>query len=68
MGLEDFVDLVDPNASDPAEERKDDMSSLAVGFSSQMCKWAMSAQGETTLGSEVSRGKRPKRANLDEEA
>ena len=30
--LEGFVDWVDPNASDIAEEREDDMFSLAVGF------------------------------------
>ena len=29
-GLEGFVDLVDPISSEPAEERDDDMSSLAT--------------------------------------
>ena len=54
VGLESFVDWVDPNANNPAEEKKNDMSSLAAGFTAWMCKLARSAQGETTLGSEVS--------------
>ena len=43
------------------------MSSLAVGFAMRMRKQDVSAQGETTPGSEVPRGKRPKRSGLDEE-
>ena len=31
-GLKGFMDLVDPNASDPTKEREDDMSSLAARF------------------------------------
>ena len=62
------MDWVDPNASDPAKEREDDMSSLAAGFAMQMPKWATSAQGETTPDFEVSSGKRPKRSRSDEEA
>ena len=42
------MDWVDPNSSDPVEEREDDMSSLPVGFATQMIKRAASAQGETT--------------------
>ena len=61
-GLEGFVDWVDPNASDPAKEREDSMSRLAAGFAAQMCKRAASAQGETTLDSEVSNRKCPKRS------
>ena len=44
----------DPPASDPIEERKEEMSSLVAGFAAWMCKRAASAQGETTLGFEVS--------------
>ena len=44
------------------------MSSLAVGFAAQMCKQAASAQRDTTLDSEVSGGKCPKRSRPDEEA
>ena len=62
------MDWVDPNASDPVEEREDDMSSLVTGFSARMRKRAASAQGETTLGFEVSGGKRPKRPGPNEEA
>ena len=67
-GLEGFVDWVDPNASDPIEEREDDMSSLAVGFSSRMRKQAANAQGKNTPDSEVFGGKRPNLFGLDEEA
>ena len=67
-GLEGFVDWRGPNVSHPAEEREDDMSSLATGFVGQMRKRVASAQGETTLGSKVSDGKRPKRSGPDEEA
>ena len=68
MGLEGFVDWLDPTASGPTEEREEDMSSLAVGFAARMRKRATSAQGETTLGFEVSSEKRPKWYGLDEEA
>ena len=44
------------------------MSSLAIGFAARMCKLAASAQGETTLGSEVFGGKHLKRSGPDEEA
>ena len=44
------------------------MSSLVVGFSVRMRKWAASTQGETTPGSEVSDEKSLKRSDLDEEA
>ena len=43
VGLEGFVDWVDPNASDSTEEREDDMSSLAAGFAVWILKWAASA-------------------------
>ena len=66
-GLEGFVDWVDPISSEPAEERDDDMSSLANGFSTTMCKRVASTQGETTPGFEVSGGKCLKRPGLDEE-
>ena len=68
MGLEGFVDWVDPNASDPDEEREDDMCNLVARFAARMRKWAMSYHGETTPDSEVFDGKRPKRFGLDEEA
>ena len=45
MGLEGFVEWVDSTASDPDEEREDDMSSLAIRFSVRMRKWAASSQG-----------------------
>ena len=67
-GLEGFVDWRDPNVSQPAEKREDDMSSLATGFSGQIHKRVASAQRETTLGSKLSYGKRPKRSSPDEEA
>ena len=59
-GLEGFVDLVDPNTSDPTEEWEDGMSSLATGFSARMWEQGASAQRETTPGSEVSGKKHPK--------
>ena len=58
---------MDPIASEPAEEREDDMSSLTVGFFAQMCKWVASIKGENTLNSEVPSGKRPKRSGLNDE-
>ena len=54
VGLETFVDWIDPNANNPIEKKKDDMSNLAAGFTARMCKRAASAQGETTPGSTVS--------------
>ena len=66
--LKGFVDLVDPNASDPDKEREDDMSSLAAGFAERMRKQAISGQEETTSGFEVSGGKRLKRSGPNEEA
>ena len=68
VGLKSFMDWVDLNASDQAEEREDDMSSLVVGFAARMRKWAASIQGETTPGSEVFDEKCLKRSDLDEEA
>ena len=47
-------------ASKSAEESEHDMSILAAGFALWMRKRAASAQGETTLCSEVSGGKRTK--------
>ena len=41
--LKGFVDWLDPTASDPVEEREDNMSSLVVGFSARMHKRAASA-------------------------
>ena len=38
MGLEGFMDWVDPNASNPAKEMEDNMSSLATRFSTLMRK------------------------------
>ena len=62
------MDWVDPISSEPAKEREGDMSSVATGFVMRMRKWATSAQGETTPGSEVSGNKRPKRSDPNEEA
>ena len=62
------MDLVDPKASDLDEEREDNMSSLVVGFPVRMLKRAMSAQGETTLGSKVFGRKRPKQFSPDKKA
>ena len=62
------MDWEDPNTSDPAEERGDDMYCLAVGFSARTCKRSASAQRETSLGSVVSDEKWPKRSSPDEEA
>ena len=62
------MDLVDPKASDPAEEREEDMSSLVVRFAAQMRKRVTSAQRESTPGSEIFGGKHPKWFSPDEEA
>ena len=59
---------MDPNTSDLAKKREDDMSSLADGFSVQMLKRTASAQGETTLGFEVYGEKCLKWSGPDEEA
>ena len=67
-GLKGFVDWADSKASDPTEEKEDDMSSLVARFVAGMCKRAASAHGETTPGSKVSGGKRPKQFGPDEEA
>ena len=67
-GLEGFMDWVDLKSSDSTKEMEDDMSSFAVGFSAQMCKRVMSAQGENTPDYEVFGEKCPKRSGLDEEA
>ena len=61
------MDWVDPISSESAEEREEDMSSLAVGFTTQILKRAASAQSETTSGSEGPDGKRPKRPGLEGE-
>ena len=68
VGLEGFVDWVNPISSESAEERESNMSSLIVGFSTRMSKRATSSQGETTLGSEASGEKHPKWSGPDEEA
>ena len=44
---------MDPISNEPAEEREDDMSSLAIGFTTWIGKWAVCAQGENTPGSKV---------------
>ena len=62
------MDCVDPIASEPVEEREDNMSSLATGFSATMSKRAASAQGETTPNFEVPDDKRPKRSSPDDMA
>ena len=40
VGLEDFMDWLDPTASDPTKEREGDMSSLTTGFAKRMRKRA----------------------------
>ena len=62
------MDYVDPNSSDPAKEREDDMSSLVVGFVVRMPKRAASTQGETILDFEVSGKKCSKWSGPDEGA
>ena len=59
---------MNPIANESAEEREDDMSSLAARFFASMLKRAASAHRETTLGSEVPSGKHPKRSGLNDEA
>ena len=61
------MDWVDPISSETGEERDDDMSSLANGFSTTMLKRVASTQGETTPGFEVSGEKFSKWPGLDEE-
>ena len=66
--LEGLVDWVDPILSEPIEEREEDMSRLAAGFTALMCKRAASDQRETTSDSKGLGGKRLKWSSLDEEA
>ena len=40
VGLEDFMDWLDPIASDPTKEREGDMPSLTTGFATRMRKRA----------------------------
>ena len=68
VGLEGFMEWVDPNASDSAEEGEDVMSSLAVRFSTRMHKRATSAQGETTHDFELFGRKNLQRSGPNEEA
>ena len=42
-GLKGFMGWMDPTASDPDEEREDDMSSLDTRFVARMCKRATSS-------------------------
>ena len=44
MGLEGFVDWVDPISRDSAEGREDDMSNFAIGFVAWMCPQAKGSQ------------------------
>ena len=62
------MDWTDPIASEPDEEREDDMFGLTVGFSAQMRKRVASSQGETIPGYEVIDDKLPKRSGPDGEA
>ena len=50
-------------ANEPSKE--EEMSSLTIGFSAQMCKRAVGSEGETTPKSD---GKRSKRSSPDEVA
>ena len=61
------MDWVDPIASEPIEERENDMSSLHAGYSAHMSKQATSAQGETTLSFEVAGDKCLKWSGLNDE-
>ena len=54
-------------SSEPTEEIKHDISSLAARFTAWIRKQAASAQGETTPYFGVPGGKRPKRLGLNEE-
>ena len=62
------MDWLDPLDGDPAEEREEDMSSLAAGFAARMHKRAVSAQRETTPDSIIYGKKHPKQSSPDEEA
>ena len=68
VGLEGFVDWLDPLDSDPTKEREEDMSSLATGFAARMRKQAVSAQREITRDSIIYGERHPKRSGPDEEA
>ena len=68
IGLESFVDWVDPISCELAEKREDDMFSLVVGFATRMRKRATSDQRETTSVSEGLGGNCPKRSGPNEEA
>ena len=58
------MDWVNPTL--PTGETQDDCPAPQIGFSARMCKQAVSAQGETTLDSEVPSGKCPKWSDLNE--
>ena len=62
------MDWVDPVSSEPIEEREDDMSSLAAGFTAQIHKRAASAHREITSGSKGPGGKCLKWYSLYEKA
>ena len=58
---------MNPTSSEPAEEREDDISSLAARFA-RMHKRATSFERETTPSFEVLDGKRPKWSSPNREA
>ena len=66
--LEGFVDWTNPRVNESAKEEEAEMSGLVSGFSVRMRKRATSAQGETTLGTEVLGRKCPKLSGSDEKA
>ena len=62
------MDWTNPRVRKLAEEEEVEMSGLVSGFVARMRKRAASAQGETSLGSEVLGGKRPKLSSPNKEA
>ena len=63
VGLEDFVDRTGIISNEPA--KKEEMSSLVVGFAARMRKRAGGSEGETTPRSNE---KRSKQSSPDKEA
>ena len=53
VGMEGFMDWMNPRVSESAEEEEAEMSGLVSGFIARKCKRAASAQGETAPGFEV---------------
>ena len=61
------MDWTDPTVSESTEEKEAEMSSLAAGFTTRMCKQGANAQVEATLGSKGPNGKCSRRSDQKNE-